>query len=240
MTYKTIINIQIDKSTTSVIVITIHFLTPIEKDRTRYGWFSIWKIYLSLLFLVIILEICAKAAHRINRYCLKRISDVTFSKNNGSNGLNMKTMKMTDGDHLEFWHSDMSKYTNDARNGLCVQWLIRKVILYPFPGLFSLELNFQFGPWWPSWIQMFGLVKIQEMIPRNKHILLKTGLLCEIQQVIWVIWLKTEKNGIGRWRPSWILILRLIKLQKWYQKWALYATFSRKSDITRVSMTIYF
>ena len=44
--------------------------------------------------------ICAKAAHRINRYCLKRVSDVTFSRNNGSNGLNLKTMEMTDGDHL--------------------------------------------------------------------------------------------------------------------------------------------
>ena len=104
LTYKTIINMQIDKFTTSVIVIAIHFVTPIEKDRTRYDWFSIWKSYLSLLFLVIIVEICAKAEHRINRYCLKRVSDVTFSMNNGSNGLNLKTMEMTDGDHLEFWH----------------------------------------------------------------------------------------------------------------------------------------
>ena len=39
-------------------------------------------------------------------------------------------------------------------------------------------------------------------------------------------------------RPSWIFIFRLIKIQKWCQKLALYATFSRKSDITRVSMTI--
>ena len=93
MTYKTIINIQIDKFT-SVIVIAIHFVTPIQRDRTRYDWFSIWKSYLSLLFLVIIVGICAKAAHRINRYCLKRVSDVTFSKNNGSNGLNLKTMEM--------------------------------------------------------------------------------------------------------------------------------------------------
>ena len=78
------------------------------------------------------------------------------------------------------------------------------------------------------------------MIPGNRHILLKMSFLCEIQQVIWVIWLKTETNGIGKWRPSWILIFRLIKIQKWCQKWALYATFIRKSDITRVSMTIYF
>ena len=40
--------------------------------------------------------------------------------------------------------------------------------------------------------------------------------------------------------PSWILIFKLIKIQKWYQKWVLYATFSRKSDITQVSMTICF
>ena len=38
-----------------------------------------------------------------------------------------------------------------------------------------------------------GLVKIQKMIPENKHILLKTSFSCEIQQVISVIWLKTEK-----------------------------------------------
>ena len=31
------------------------------------------------------------------------------------------------------------------------------------------------------------------MIPGNKHILLKTSFPYEIQQVIWVIWLKTEK-----------------------------------------------
>ena len=41
---------------------------------------------------------------------------------------------------------------------------------------------------------MIGLVKIQEMIPGNKHILLKTSFSCEIQQVLWVIWLKTEKK----------------------------------------------
>ena len=32
------------------------------------------------------------------------------------------------------------------------------------------------------------------MIPGNKHILLKTSVSCESQQVIWVIWLKTEKK----------------------------------------------
>ena len=31
------------------------------------------------------------------------------------------------------------------------------------------------------------------MTPGNKHILLKTSFSCEIQQVIWDIWLKTEK-----------------------------------------------
>ena len=72
------------------------------------------------------------------------------------------------------------------------------------------------------------------MIPGNKHILLKSSFSCEIQQVICAIWLKTEKNGIGRWRPSWILISRIIKIQKWCQKWALHTTLSRKSDITRV------
>ena len=76
--------------------------------------------------MVINMEICAKAIHRINRYCLKRISDVIFSKNNGSNGLNLKTMEMTDGDHLEVRHSDLSKYTNDARNGLCNAIINRK------------------------------------------------------------------------------------------------------------------
>ena len=104
-------------------------------------------------------------------------------------------MKMTDGDHLKFWHSDLSKYTNDAINELCVQWLIGKVILYRFPGLSSFELNFQYGRrWWPSSILMFGLVKIQEMIPGNKDILLKTSFSREFQQVIWVTWLKTEKK----------------------------------------------
>ena len=52
---------------------------------------------------------------------------------------------------------------------------------------------------------MFGLVNVQEMIPANKHILLKTSFSCGIQKVKWVIWLKTEKNEIGRWRPFWYL-----------------------------------
>ena len=55
MAYKTIINLQI-KPTISVIAIAIHFVTPIQKDRTRYDSFSIWKDYLSLLFLVIIVQ----------------------------------------------------------------------------------------------------------------------------------------------------------------------------------------
>ena len=132
------------------------------------------------------------------------------------------------------------KMQNDFRNGFCVKHLIDKVVLQQFLGPFSFKVHFQYDHRWPSWIWMFGLVKIQEMIPGNKHILLKTRFSCEIQQVIWVIGLKTEKNEIGRWRPSWILIFRLIKIQKWCQKLALYTTFSRKSDITRVSMTIYF
>ena len=72
-----------------------------------------------------------------------------------------------------------------------------------------------FSVWPPAAILNLDvwLVKIQEMIPGNKHILLKTSFSCEIQQVIWIIWLKTETNGIGRWRPSWILMFRLIKIK---------------------------
>ena len=100
-----------------------------------------------------------------------------------------------------------------------MQWLIGKVILYRFPGLFSLECNFQYGRCWPSWILMFGLVKIQEMIPGNKHILLKTSFSCESQQVIWVIWLKTEKMELvdGDHLEFWYL-----DSSKYIQKWALY------------------
>ena len=112
------------------------------------------------------------------------------------------------------------------------------------------------------------------MIPGNKRILLKTSFSCEIQQVIWVILLKTWKkmelvdgghlefwyldssknktdarNGLsmphlvgqvilhgflwpftfklhfqyGRRRSSLILMVGLIKIQKRYQKWILYA-----------------
>ena len=61
------------------------------------------------VFLVIRVEICTKAPYRINRYCLKRVYDVTFSMNNGSDDLNLKTREMAEGDHLEFRHSDLSK-----------------------------------------------------------------------------------------------------------------------------------
>ena len=66
LAYKTIINIQI-KPTISVIAIAIHFVKPIQRNQTRYDWFSIWKSYLPLLLFVIIVEICAKAPYRINR-----------------------------------------------------------------------------------------------------------------------------------------------------------------------------
>ena len=75
---------------------------------------------------MIIVEICAKAPYRISRYYLKWISDVTISKNNGSDGLNLKTMEMAEGDHLDFLHS--VRIQNDFRNGLCVNHLIGKVV----------------------------------------------------------------------------------------------------------------
>ena len=58
---------------------------------------------------MILVEICAKAPYRINRYCLKQVYDVKFSKNNGSDDLNLKTREMAEGDHIEFRHSDLSK-----------------------------------------------------------------------------------------------------------------------------------
>ena len=88
---------------------------------------------------MIIVKICAKAPYRINRYCLKRVSDVTFSKNNGSDGLNLKTMEMAEG-HLEFQHSDLSKY----------KMISGKVVLHQFLGPFSFEVHFQYDHWWPS------------------------------------------------------------------------------------------
>ena len=136
---------------------------------------------------------------------------------------------------------------------------------------------------------MFGLVKIQEMIPGNKHIVLKTSFSCEIQQVIWVICLKTEKmelvdgghlefwyldsskykndarNGLsiphlvgkvilhgfqwpftfklhfqcGRRRPSWILMVVLVKIQKRCQKWILHAKIKEKWYYTAFEVNLF-
>ena len=84
---------------------------------------------------------------------------------------------------------------NDFRNGLCVKHLIGKVVLHQFLGPFSFEVHFQYDHRWrPSLIKMFGLVKIQEMIPGNKHILLKTSFSCEMQQVIWAYMLYMAQN----------------------------------------------
>ena len=113
-------------------------------------------------------------------------------------------MKMAEGDHLEFRHSDLIvKIQNDFRNGLCVKHLIGIVGLHRFLGPFSFEVHIQYD-------QVMGYMA------------------------------KNRTNGIGRWRPSWILIFRLIRIQKWCQKWTLYAKFSRKIDITPVPITIYF
>ena len=76
----------------------------------------------------------------------------------------------------------------------CIQGLnscrgvyIQCMISYQNHSIYSWKLNYR-------WSLMFGLVRIQEMIPRNKHILLKMSFSCEIHQVIWAIWLKTEKK----------------------------------------------
>ena len=44
----------------------------------------------------------------------------------------------------------------------------------------------------------------------------------------------------GRRRPSWILMVGLVKIQKQCQKWILHAKLSRKSGITQLSISICF
>ena len=44
----------------------------------------------------------------------------------------------------------------------------------------------------------------------------------------------------GRRRPSWILMIGLVKIQKRCQKWILHAKISRKSGITQLSISICF
>ena len=44
----------------------------------------------------------------------------------------------------------------------------------------------------------------------------------------------------GHRRPSWILMVGLVKIQKLYQKWIPLAKISRKSGITQLSMSICF
>ena len=58
---------------------------------------------------MILVEICEKVPYRSNRYCLKRVYDAKFSKNNGWDDLNLKTRELAEGDLLEFRHSDLSK-----------------------------------------------------------------------------------------------------------------------------------
>ena len=101
---------------------------------------------------------------------------------------NRKKMKLVDGGHLEFWYLDPSKYKNDARNGLSMPHLVRKVILHGFLWPFTFELHFQYG----------------------------------------------------RRRPSWILMVGLVKIQKRGQKWILHAKISRKCRITQLSILICF
>ena len=153
----------------------------------------------------------------------------------------LKSKKQGNGRGWPSWISKIRlvKIQNYFRNGLCVKHLIGKVVLHPFLGPFSCEVHFQYDHWPQSWIQMFGLVKILEMIPGNKHILLKMSFLCEIQLVIWVIWLKTEKMELvdGCHLEFWYLDSSKYKNDA---RNGLSTTFSRKGDITLVSMTIYF
>ena len=71
-------------------------------------------------------------------------------------------MELVDGGHLEFWYLDSSKYKDDARNWLSMPHLVRKVILHGLLWPFTSKLHFQYDRRRPSWILMFGLVKIQK------------------------------------------------------------------------------
>ena len=57
---------------------------------------------------------------------------------------------------------DLSKYQNDARNGLSVPHLVGKVVLHGLLCQFVFKLHFHYGRRWPSWILMFRLAEIQK------------------------------------------------------------------------------
>ena len=56
----------------------------------------------------------------------------------------------------------------------------------------------------------------------------------------WFLWPFTFKLHFqyGRRRPSWILMVGLVKIQKRCQKWILHVKISRKSGITKLSISI--
>ena len=47
-------------------------------------------------------------------FLFEKVINLYFS---GSDGLNLKTMEMAEGDHLEFRHSDLSKYKKISEMG---------------------------------------------------------------------------------------------------------------------------
>ena len=56
------------------------------------------------------------------------------------------------------------------------------------------------------------------------------------------LWPFTLKSHLqyGHRRPSWILMVGLVKIQKWCQKWILHAKISRKNGITQLLIQFCF
>ena len=94
---------------------------------------------------------------------------------------------------------------------------------------------------------------INKFATQNKQILLEMTFSCEFNRECGIAHidmpdsskvnktttLTTAKTGSGRWRLSRMLIW-LVKIQKWGQKWTFHSTFYRKSGITLVSLSICF
>ena len=135
---------------------------------------------------------------------------------------NRLKIELVDGGHLEFRYLDLSKYKNDARNGLSMPHLVGKVLLTVGSAVIIADI----------YMITCERGNAERERSRFKSLLLVHGFL-------WPFTFKLHFE-YGRRRPSWILMVGQVKIQKRCQKWILHAKISRESGITQLSISICF
>ena len=139
---------------------------------------------------------------------------------------------MAVGGHLESWCLGSSKYKKWKQEINTYCWKrVSRVKCSKLFGLYdSKQKKNGIDRWWPS--KYNNNARNGLSIPHLVGKVILHGFL-------WPFTLKLHFQ-YGRRRPSWILMVGLVKIQKRCPKWILHAKISKKSGITQLSISICF